>query len=107
MTDQNAVMKQLEECLSASCRGFRTCPYDKEWDAVKAAYDLLKAHEPKKRESRAMLPCKCGGKQREHWYAPNNELREGLRCKKCGFTVAGKNQIDAIRRWNEAVKLDD
>jgi len=42
MADRNAVMKQLEECLSASCRGFRTCPYDKEWDAVKAAYDLLK-----------------------------------------------------------------
>lgn len=48
MTDRDSVMKQLEECLSASCRGFRACPYDKEWDAVKAAYDLLKEQEPVK-----------------------------------------------------------
>lgn len=60
--------------------------------------------EPKPRESRAMLPCKCGCNRREHWFAPGNELCEELRCKKCGFTIAGKNQIDAIRRWNEAVK---
>ena len=63
--------------------------------------------EKPKYESRAMLPCKCGCKRREHWCAPDNELCEELRCKKCGFTVAGKNQIDVIRRWNEAVKRDD
>lgn len=41
-------MKRLEECLSASCRGFRTCPYsDTEWDAVIAAYELLKEQEPR------------------------------------------------------------
>lgn len=47
MTNRNSVMKELEECLSASCRGFWTCPYDKEWDAVRAAYDLLKEQEPR------------------------------------------------------------
>ena len=101
MTDRDCVMKQLEECLSASCRGFRTCPYDKEWDAVKAAYDLLKAQEPKKRESLAMLPCKCGGTRREHWYGVNTEA---LVCKRCGFKVVGESNKDAIRKWNEAVK---
>lgn len=75
--------------------------------AVKDALELLKAQDPKKRESRAMLPCKCGGVRREHWVAPDNELCEELRCKKCGFTVAGKNQTDVIRRWNEAVKRND
>ena len=69
--------------------------------------DLLNEWKPKKHESRAMLPCKCGGVRREHWVAPDNELCEELRCKKCGFTVAGKNQTDVIRRWNEAVKRND
>lgn len=47
MTDKENVIKRLEECLSASCRGFRTCPYgDDGWDAVKAALTLLREQEP-------------------------------------------------------------
>lgn len=46
MNDREKVIKRLEECLSASCRGFRTCPYsDNEWDAVKTAIALLKEQE--------------------------------------------------------------
>lgn len=49
MTDRENVIKRLEECLSASCRGFRTCPYsDDEWDAVKTALALLREQEPMK-----------------------------------------------------------
>lgn len=47
MPDRDNVIKRLEECLSASCRGFRTCPYsDNEWDAVKTALTLLREQEP-------------------------------------------------------------
>ena len=43
MSDRKRIIERLEECLSASCRGFRTCPYsDDEWDAVKTALALLK-----------------------------------------------------------------
>ena len=47
MTDREKVIKRLEECLSASCRGFRTCPYsdDPDWDAVEAALALLRDRE--------------------------------------------------------------
>lgn len=67
------------------------------------AVSMLKEQEPKKRESRAMLPCRCGGKLREHWYGIDSE---SLVCKRCGFSVIGKNNADVIRRWNEAVRLD-
>jgi len=47
MTDREKVIKKLEECLSASCRGFRTCPYsDADWDAVREALALLKEQIP-------------------------------------------------------------
>ena len=59
--------------------------------------------EKPKHESRAMLPCKCGGTRREHWYGVN---RESLVCKRCGFTVLGKNAMDVIREWNKAVSQD-
>ena len=59
------------------------------------------AQEKPKRESRAMLPCKCGGKRREHWYGSDGH--EELRCTKCGFTVKGKNATDVIRQWNKEV----
>lgn len=51
----------------------------------------------KKRER--LLPCKCGCNRREHWYGDG----ETLKCKKCGFTVKGKNEADVIREWNKAV----
>lgn len=46
MTDREKVIQRLEECLSASCRGFRTCPYsDDDWDVVREAVTLLKEPE--------------------------------------------------------------
>ena len=60
--------------------------------------------EKPKRESRAMLPCKCGCKRREHWLSADREKPEGLKCMKCGFNVWGANQTDVIRQWNKAVQ---
>ena len=60
--------------------------------------------EKPKRESRAMLPCKCGCKRREHWLSASSEKPEGLKCMKCGFEVWGTNQTDVIRQWNKAVQ---
>lgn len=51
-----------------------------------------------------LLPCICGCKRREHWYGTNDENRIILKCRKCGFKAAGKNEADARRKWNEAVK---
>ena len=62
------------------------------------------ATDKPKRESLAMLPCKCGCVRREHWYGNDTEA---LVCKRCGFKVVGKNGADVIRNWNEAVKLSD
>ena len=49
MHDREKVIKELEECLSASCRGFRprqSCPYnDDEWDIMRDALALLKERE--------------------------------------------------------------
>jgi DNA-directed RNA polymerase subunit RPC12/RpoP len=51
MIDRKKVIENLEECLSASCRGFRpreSCPYnDDEWDIMRDALALLKEQEAK------------------------------------------------------------
>ena len=65
MADREKVIKRLEECLSASCRGFRTCPYsDNEWDAVESALALLREQKPVKPNPTGIEPhynCgKCG-----------------------------------------------
>lgn len=60
-----------------------------------------------KRESKAMLPCKCGCKLREHWYGNKKGYECTLVCKRCGFEIYGKNETDVIRKWNEAVKRDE
>ena len=42
-------IESLKQCLSASCRGFRTCPYSiTEWDAIEAVLELLAEQEPVK-----------------------------------------------------------
>lgn len=77
-------------------------------DEARDTLELLKA-KYKPRESRKMLPCKCGCKRREHGYrfVGSNENSEGLICKKCGFEVWEKNATDVIRKWNEAVTQND
>ena len=49
MLDREKVIKDIEECLSASCRGYRprlSCPYnDDEWDIMRDALALLKEQE--------------------------------------------------------------
>ena len=74
------------------------------WELQIAAQDaatLLKEQEPKKRESRAMLPCKCGSVRYEHWFGTESEV---LVCKRCGFKVIGRSNKDVIQKWNEQVK---
>ena len=48
-TNREKVIKDLEECLSASCRGFRprlSCPYnDEEWNIMRDALELIKEQE--------------------------------------------------------------
>ena len=105
MADFNKVINGLECCKLGCDYG---CPYaDSEEDCTRNlardAFELLKELEPKKRESLAMLPCKCGGTRREHWYGIGSEA---LVCKRCGFKVWGKNATDAIREWNKAVSQD-
>ena len=46
MADREKVVKGLEECMTASCRGYRPrllCPYnDEEWDIMRDALELMK-----------------------------------------------------------------
>lgn len=44
--DNNRTIKKLEECLTASCCGFRTCPYtDIEWDALEESLSTMKSQQ--------------------------------------------------------------
>ena len=71
---------------------------------VNEAYNMaIKALTKKIRERpEHLLPCKCGCKRREHWYGIN-ERSKILKCYKCGFEVAGKNEIDVHKAWNKAI----
>lgn len=65
MPDREKVIKELEECLSASCRGFRPrelCPYtDYEWDIMRDALAMLKEQETSDtRENRIFHCAECG-----------------------------------------------
>ena len=104
MTDREKVIRGLEE-FKADLKPFAGNKAD--WQKVDNALELLKAQEPKKRESKAMLPCKCGCKRREHWFGGDDpEKFEMLKCSHCGFTAYGKNATDVIRNWNKAVRAD-
>jgi len=68
MPDREKVIKDIEECLSASCRGFRSCPYnDDEWDIVRDALALLKEQEA------------------EWIYGEDETGVDGWHCSYCGF----------------------
>ena len=85
MGDREKVIKRLEECLSASCRGFRTCPYsdDPEWDAVEAALALLKEQEreqePVKTKPVRFRVVRAGGSNYPFWDCV---------CDGCGFKTS-------------------
>ena len=110
MVDREKVIRGLWCCKTYNCT---ECPYLKVNGCIPRLYDhaiaMIREQEPvkPKRESRAMLPCKCGCKRREHWFAPDAEMPEELRCCQCRFTVRGKNQTDVIRQWNKAVSGND
>ena len=105
MPDREKVIEGLRRCSCGVPDDCSDCPYDPLPPRIcvahltKDALELLT--EKPKRESRAMLPCKCGGKRREHWYGSDGH--EELRCMKCGFTVKEKNPMDVIRQWNKEV----
>ena len=52
--DSEKVIKDLDECLRSSCRGFRprlSCPYnDDEWDIMRDAFAMLKEQEQAMKE---------------------------------------------------------
>lgn len=91
ISDRETVVKKLEECLSASCRGFRTCPYsDADWDAVREALALLKEQEP-------MEPHVEHDSDDDSWYYGCGECHEAIDykdkfCRHCGRKV----------KWNAA-----
>ena len=105
MTDRKKVIEHFKDAIVASRDG-------NQWlfvraDIIAEAISLLEGQAQKKRESRAMLPCKCGCKRREHWFGGDDpEKFEILKCSHCGFTAYGKNATDVIRNWNKAVKAD-
>ena len=80
MLDREKI-ESLKQCLSASCRGFRTCPYsDTEWDAIETVLELLAEQEPVKPISAhvwARTYGRCGNCE-----APLPAI-EGLRSKFC------------------------
>lgn len=52
-------------------------------------------------------PCTCGCNRRTHSYLYRMSSREEsvvLQCMKCGFSVEGKNEMDARRKWNEMIR---
>lgn len=110
MTDRDKAIKGLERCCVDNCTEGSKCPYYSEKDCLTTllydALELLKA-KYKPRESRKLLPCKCGYNRREHWHSGSYDNSEGLECMKCGFKVWGKNATDVIRKWNEAVTQND
>ena len=87
MPDREKVIKRLKECLSASCRGFSTCPYsDNEWDAVETALALLREQEP-------VEPITAREGRNKYWsyyVCPNcnDDLNYGQKyCCECGRKV--------------------
>ena len=107
--DADALKKSITDwyCDPERCNNYygvkcRACPLD---DALSAIDDAPTVEPPKpKRESRAMLPCTCGCRRREHWFGADYEA---LVCKQCGRKVSGKNAMDAIRNWNREMGADD
>ena len=106
MPDREKVINGLELCdIGSDNKCYETeCPYYQNGCTEQLKNDLLgllKEQEPKKRESRTMLPCKCGSVRYEHWCGTESEV---LVCKRCGFKVIGRSNKDVVQKWNEAVK---
>ena len=69
---------------------------------------MVKAKEPKPRESRAKLPCpKCGKKRLSVWCSADDKGNsiESIACDKCKIASAwSRTTIGAIRDWNKVVR---
>ena len=73
-------------------------------EAKKLGYNLIPINKKEK-----LLPCTCGCKRREHWGFRNNKTGKWeteLRCHKCGKTVCGPSEKEAIHNWNEVIKKE-
>lgn len=70
-----------------------------EAEALKEA--AIKALEKHNKPYERYMPCICGYNKRQTWYC-NGEHGAYIRvvCKKCGFSIDGKNESDAKRNWN-------
>lgn len=65
---------------------------------------ILQKHAYPKREK--LLPCLCGCKKRGHWYGYNGAAKVTLKCMKCGFSVSGSSENNAVENWNKAIKKE-
>ena len=75
-------------------------------DPDKMVQEILSKIPPAfKNKHEKLLPCTCGCNRREHWskWVDDGTLT-GLKCKKCGKLVWGKNEEDARREWNKAIR---
>lgn len=50
-----------------------------------------------------LLPCVCGSKRREHWFGSSDDRSVILKCCRCNLEAAGKNEIEAHKKWNEMI----
>lgn len=68
-------------------------------EAKKYGYYLAKKPKPYER----LKPCPvCGNNRRDHFNPVSvANLRYGMRCTKCGFTVLGTSSRDVHKKWNE------
>lgn len=97
--DREKVIKDIEKQMSEPANEYVVLWFSE----AEYVLELLKKQQKKARpRPERLLPCKCGCKRREHWYEIN-ERSEILKCYKCGFEVAGKNEIDVHSKWNKAV----
>lgn len=95
----------VEEIDDSNCNG---CPYDGRRFCYKALRNeivrALNEARPKKRESRARLPCVCGCKRTSIVYRVGVNEGQYLRCDNCGIcSPMSETYIGAVRAWNAMI----
>ena len=91
MLDQKKI-ELLKQCLSASCRGFRNCPYnDTVWNAIETVLELLAEQEHVE----------------PRWFTDVHHPAGAFVCGACGERIVEKNFDFYCPKCGKAVKWDD